>query len=334
MKRPEPLSFPEELVAGAADATVASAFRAGRFVRMLPGQYVATEQWNAMLPTRRFLVALSARWVRSPGLVLCGETALFLAGLPTLGPPPVIEVACANDSSSGVGRSGFVSVRGDAHLAVRARELAVPTVRRHLHPVERVVRTGDFTTVPLVEAAMEVLTLAPLTRALTIADGLAEWGPLVGLPWAQLLGAAEEIPFRNRRDRAMRILREARSQSGSPGESASRAIMFQAGVDAPTLQEAVYDSQGLVGYPDFTWKESRVFGEFDGMIKYTDAEMTRGSAPGTVLGREKQRESRLMATGFRVLRWGWQDVMHPQRLVGSLRAAGVGVDPRRRWITP
>lgn len=334
MDRPEPRRFPEELVSSAQHPAAASAFRAGKYVRMAPGQYVETEQWNAMLPSRRFLLALSARWIRSRGLVLCGESALFLAGLPTLGPPPFIDVASSNDSRSGVERLPLPSVRGETEPARRARLLPVPALRRHRHPVEQVVRSGDFTTVPLKDAAMEVLTFAPLTRALTIADGLAAWGPLLGLYWTDLLEAAEQIPYRNRRERAQRILTEARSQSGSPGESASRAIMMQAGVEAPSLQEPVRDSQGLVGYPDFTWKQSQVFGEFDGMIKYSDAEMTRGSAPGAVLGREKQRESRLMATGYRVLRWGWQDILHPDRLIHSLRAAGIGIDPRRRWMTP
>lgn len=334
MDKPEPLRFPEELIASAKDPAAASAFRTGKYVRMVPGQYVETERWNAMLPSRRFLLALSARWVRSSGLVLCGETALFLAGLPTLGPPPVIEVASPNDSRSGANRLQLPSVRGDTEQARRARQLAVPALYRHKHAVDEVIRTGDFTTVPLMEATMEVLALAPLARALTIADGLAAWGPLLGLHWTDLLDAAGQLRYHNRRERAVRILKEARSQSGSPGESASRAIMFQAGFDAPSLQEPVRDSQGLVGYPDFTWKASRVYGEFDGMIKYSDAEMTRGSEPGTVLGREKQRESRLMATGYRVLRWGWQDIMHPERLINSLRAAGVGIDPRRRWITP
>ena len=43
-------------------------------------------------------------------------------------------------------------------------------------------------------------------------------------------------------------------------------------------------------------------GEADGLLKYTSPDVLRA---------EKQRQERLERAGFRVVRWGWDDVHRP-----------------------
>jgi hypothetical protein len=119
----------------------------------------------------------------------------------------------------------------------------------------------------------------------------------------------------------------ADSLSGSAGESYSRSRMHVAGFEAPVLQHAVYDANGLVGYADFYWKQGKVVGEFDGVEKYVKAEFLNGRTPSQAVMEEKKRENRIRATGLNVVRWDWADLMEAGKLERVLTAAGV---PRRR----
>jgi hypothetical protein len=75
--------------------------------------------------------------------------------------------------------------------------------------------------------------------------------------------------------------------SGSAGESYSRSRMHLAGFEAPVLQQAIYDADGLVGYGDFHWKHARVVGEFDGVEKYVKPEFLNGRTPSQAVVRKR-----------------------------------------------
>jgi hypothetical protein len=115
--------------------------------------------------------------------------------------------------------------------------------------------------------------------------------------------------------------------SGSAGESWSRALIHVAGFEPPVLQQRFSDADGLVGYSDFYWKESRVVGEFDGEEKYLKSEFLKGLTASQAVVAEKQRENRIRALGCNVVRWDWADLKVPGTLERKLAAAGVG---RRR----
>lgn len=103
--------------------------------------------------------------------------------------------------------------------------------------------------------------------------------------------------------------------------------MHVAGLEPPVLQQAVYDSDGLVGYADFYWKQAKVVGEFDGVAKYVKPEFLMGRTASQAVVDEKGRENRIRAAGFKVVRWDWADLMEPGRRERMLAAGGV---PRRR----
>ena len=115
--------------------------------------------------------------------------------------------------------------------------------------------------------------------------------------------------------------------SGSPGESYSRALIHVAGFEAPVLQQAIHDRDGLVGYSDFYWKRAKTVGEFDGVEKYAKPEFLNGRTASETVVEEKNREKRIRAAGFNVVRWDRSELMEPGKLERKLAAAGV---PRRR----
>jgi hypothetical protein len=113
--------------------------------------------------------------------------------------------------------------------------------------------------------------------------------------------------------------------SDSFGESKARAVIHLLGFAPPELQVVFVDRQGMIT-PDFLWREIMLAGEFDGKVKYSRAEYTKGD-PGEVAWREKRREDRLRAMGPGVVRMLSEHVENPQRLERLLLDAGV---PRGR----
>ena len=99
--------------------------------------------------------------------------------------------------------------------------------------------------------------------------------------------------------------------------------MIQHGFPAPALQQRFEDSRGLIGYPDFDWEEYKLLGEFDGHEKYSQRRYLRGQTPADVVVAEKNRESRLRALGYTVVRWEWADLRTPERLIRRLHYAGL-----------
>ena len=74
----------------------------------------------------------------------------------------------------------------------------------------------------------------------------------------------------------------------SPFESWSCADFIEWGLPLPELQVLIRDDAGYpVGRVDFLWREQRVIGEADGLMKYADSQ---GLA---AFGREKDREAAL-----------------------------------------
>lgn len=122
---------------------------------------------------------------------------------------------------------------------------------------------------------------------------------------------------------ARRALAVADGDSESIGESLSRVLMLQfTDVPLPDLQvEYVVGANGRIARVDFDWGGVLV-GEFDGRTKYG-----RGGDSADDVWREKLREDALRDLGLVVIRWTWDDLMHPERfhalLIRGLRRAGV-----------
>lgn len=114
----------------------------------------------------------------------------------------------------------------------------------------------------------------------------------------------------------------ARSDSESPGESRSRALIHDLGFKPPSLQVPIQTDNGTYRV-DFCWEEAKVIGEFDGRVKYFDDRVLNGRDPRQVLYAEKQREDALRRAGWIIIRWTWQDLNEPARFAALLRKAGL-----------
>ena len=99
--------------------------------------------------------------------------------------------------------------------------------------------------------------------------------------------------------------------------------MIQSGFPIPNLQVPFRDNRGLIGYPDFDWEEIKLLGEFDGFEKYSSQQYLKGKTPSEVVVAEKNRENRLRALGYNVVRWVWDDLRDERRLIALLHEAGL-----------
>ena len=120
--------------------------------------------------------------------------------------------------------------------------------------------------------------------------------------------------WRSRGGKAQLDAAIARARRGAQTvlETFSRLALIDHGLPEPQLQVAFYDRGGLIGYVDMCWSDLRVIGEADGRVKYSSRDD---------LVREKVREDRLRALGFRVVRWMWDDIHErPADIAGRIRA--------------
>jgi very-short-patch-repair endonuclease len=104
-------------------------------------------------------------------------------------------------------------------------------------------------------------------------------------------------------------------------------VMDAGGLPEPELQIAISDSDGLIGRVDFLFREFRTIVEFDGKIKYS-RELAPDGDPTIALWREKQREDRLRALGYEVVRITWADLHDVSKLIAKIHAAFLRAERR------
>jgi hypothetical protein len=121
----------------------------------------------------------------------------------------------------------------------------------------------------------------------------------------------------------------ADGRSGSTGESVSRVNIHVSGFPPPELQVPFLNADGREDIVDFFWEARHtrqlmpLLGEFDGKVKYTRAEYTRGLPIEEVVWAEKIREDRLRGPGRSMVRWLWRTALSPERLRATLLDAGL-----------
>lgn len=333
MKVPPGLIDSAALVrAGRGTDHISRSFREGRLVRIRRGFYVGIEDWNRALPLRRFAWTAAAISRSIPHAVLCGESAILASGLDVLGTPACVELATSFPGRSGLRRSPFM-VLGDGPAVQEARRNRSYPLRYRLQPprVEAPVQRGEFQCEGLLPAVVDVMATEPLSKALVVADGAARifradgfipmCGSLADVPGLQGLVAAQSSA--SAQARANRVAALASPLAESVGESFSRAVFETLGFDQPNLQQNFQDRQGFVGRSDFWWPGANLVGEFDGKQKYIEAARLARISTEEAVYREKLREDRIRALGHGFVRWGWADLVAPDRLRSKLMAAGL-----------
>lgn len=99
-------------------------------------------------------------------------------------------------------------------------------------------------------------------------------------------------------------------------ESLIRLILVLGGLPEPELQVWLGVRSGKRFRVDFYWRDWRLVAEADGFAKY-------GNEPGQIRenwGAERRRQSQLEDADYVVIRWTWEDLRRPDRIIQRVRA--------------
>lgn len=153
---------------------------------------------------------------------------------------------------------------------------------------------------------VDCLRSLPLAEALSIADSALR----SGMPRARLLAVARDVTGPGSR-RVRQIADLADGRSANPFESSLRAICL--GVPGLSVEPQVpIHDPGFLGRPDLVDTVLRIVLEADSFEWHGE----RGA-----LCRDARRYNALVAAGWLVLRFTWEDVMfHPVEVAATLRA--------------
>ena len=263
----------QALAAGLTREEIRRLVREKSWTRIRRGAYVGTDCWATADPnTRHRLLVRATLLLGDRSAVVCDRSAVAWHGLDTLAAPPAaVHVRMATGSG---GRSSGLLVR---HLG---------DVAPHLR-----LRHGEVLVVTPALAAVEMACSVGFHEAVVVCDSALRSGATP----QELVSALAVVAGRHGSPGARRAVGFADARSGSAGESLSRVVLHEVGLDPEDLQTPIRDDKGLVGVTDFSWLAHQTVGEFDGRVKYGRDGPNAESRD--VLWRERQREDRLRALG-------------------------------------
>lgn len=269
----------------------------------IPGLYARNDHWNALDRTQRALHVARALAKLHPSWVFCGPTAAAAWNLET--PHTLL---------------------GQTYVAGTHRSAAsTPHVKRLFTVVETVSLMEGIPTCDPETAAIDCCRIATFPEGLAVMDSLLRSFDEDPRRLAELIDAR----FAKRRGvaRARKALRFADGNSENGGESFARGVMVEEGFLPPRLQVEIPDpvEPGRMYRVDYLWETDGgvIAGELDGRDKLADPALRKGKSMADVLRDERTRESRLTATGAKVLRFSFKDALDRKRFVRTLEAFGV-----------
>jgi very-short-patch-repair endonuclease len=276
------------LAAGVPDAIQSAMYRRGLLVRLRHGVYVLSEQIDGATAAELHRVHLAAAIAAADEPTWgFGASAALVHGFPLpFDVPAHVEL--------------LRQARQDERSLARPsrHRLSLPNMRVTTHAVA----ARDVTTVggvPVVSAPLAAVaaarTLSPRWQV-ALCDAALWDGTVTSEDLTRL---NEEWRSRGGKVRLDAAIARARQGAQTVLETFSRLALVDQGLAEPQLQVAFHDRGGLIGYVDMCWADLRVIGEADGRVKYSSRDD---------LVREKVREDRLRALGFRVVRWMWDDI--------------------------
>ena len=261
--------------------------RGPQYERVLPDTYVRVDGRRTDLRLR----SLAAHHWAGPDAVLCGYSAAELLDrscAPWHAPAEVVVTA---------GRAGARSRQG---VIVR---------RDVLHP-------GEITEVDGVRVTSRMRTAFDLARWLSPTEGVVAVDALARGAFAPDLLLNFTVRYAGLRGvrNVLDALTWADARSGSPPETRLRLLLVRGGLPRPVPQHPVLDDERRRAvWLDLAWPEHRLAVEYDGDDHFATPEKARADA---------QRHTRLVAAGWRVLRYTAHEMRHqPDRIVAEVRRA-------------
>ena len=290
--RADGLLLRSEAVAVGLEQDLRREFSQRRIFRLRQGVYMSTALWSTLKHDARYLSRIRAYAAISPEPpVFSHHSAAVIWGLPRPAAWPTDVHITVPQASGGRSRHGVVR-----------------------HPVKHqpVIALRDGLLVaPVTDTAVEMARVLPFADAVAMMDR-AIHVPRRGASLAtraelEIAVAALTGPVRLKgRTAALRAADFASTQSGSGGESVSRANIFLLGFMAPELQVRFDDAEGFIAYVDFFWRTINKVGEFDGLGKYVKEEYLNGLTTAQAVIAEKNREDRVRALGPTFARGDWE----------------------------
>jgi very-short-patch-repair endonuclease len=222
-----------------------------------------------------------------PGSVLAGPSAARRWGIPCLDQGSYLYV----------GAHGGPRISGVRLLyeSPGAREVALSDAAR-------------VTTRPV--TVFDCLRLLPQTQAVGLLESMLQRG-LVTMD--EIASVARSRVGRRGTPMAVQALRLVADGSRSAAERVAARLLRSIGISGWALNRPIYDDAGLIGVGDIVFKAVKLVVELDGWAYHVTPEAFQ---------RDRRRQNRLIAAGWTVLRFTWQDLtQHPAYVLNEIRAS-------------
>ncbi|WP_156378779.1 hypothetical protein [Microbacterium sp. Root61] len=264
-------------------------------MRVRRGVLAPAQQWAKLKPWERYVARIHAVVLLRPGVVMCGESAAVVLGLPIFGEPADVHVL---DTPTATAR---------LHGGIRVHTT---------HADRAIVQVGGILATSMIDTVIDVARSRHGAVGLAVADAALRADPDLSV---ETFVAANESRASIRGRRVARwALHRATALAETPLESVSRAAIEWLGFEDPTLQVA-FRTGGALDRSDMWWEKARVIGEADGDIKYDGSLQPSAEA----IRKEKDRDRRLRHHASGIGHWGWSDVARVAPLRDALHHAGL-----------
>lgn len=333
----------------------------GVLLRLRRGVYVDAGVWLDAPRWRRYELVAAAESLMNGSPLFCRETALLLHGLPVLNVPSTVQVrtdgrgrvtttpevsmtgqisttqfmrrynACHTSKSAPTGAARLANIskkyvepalpagisRPELRSAVARGSYTNPEVTLPPDALKGIAgTTAGYRAEPVGLAVVDTVSRLPFTDAVVVLDAVKARRDIDVQPWLPYLRTKRQ---RRRWERAWDF---ADPRAESALESESRAVLHELGFPPPTLQRVVHTPLGTFRL-DMCWEDEGVVGEIDGRSKYFDQQYTGGQEAHAIHYAEKQRREAVEEDGWQVVRWGKEQVRHPEQLIRRLGRHGV-----------
>ncbi len=289
----------EAVELGIPDAQLTYAVRHGLLRRIRQGAYVLPERWDRAFPEEKHrLLCEAVRRQHRGAVAFTHASSLVLQGISVWGVDLTQVHIFHLGESRGRTQCGLVH-----HWPIKPK----PTF----------VQKGDYLVSEPAQAVVENLTLVNAEGGLVAADSALHHRLITK---EELWDAFDQRSLWPGIASGRIVVPMADGRAESVGESRGRMFCFQHFLPPPELQFKVFHDNGhVIGITDFAWHEERVFGEFDGRIKYGRL-LKPGQDIVQVVEAEKNREDAIRdQTGYRCLRWTWSEYNYPEVLEAKFR---------------
>ena len=270
----------------------------GLLVRVRHGAYALRSIWEAASDrTRHELLSKAVTRQYADHVALSHSSAVIQHGGPTWG----LDLSSVHLTHlTGGGRKGAGVIHH--HGSCRAQDLT---------------RIDDHWVTSPTRTVLDTASLASPETAVVVASDLMHRG-LTSMPEIVQMEATRQMWPNSLGVNVMLHLADGRFES--VGECRSAHLCWTQGLPMPIPQWEIYLPDGrLLARVDFAWPEGRLFGEFDGRVKYTRLRRPNETIEETVLREKRREEAILELTGWRIIRLTWEDLAHPAATAARIR---------------